>query len=243
MLLTTITIARAIILRTATRTSSIAVCTLEPNYLAAESLRRILHRDPSLRVVGFPHTDVRSLLTLPSPVFVVDNSGLPFPLHECIRRLKTLIAGPKFIVLDRDLSTREIAEFLFFGIHGYVPFSKVERSLLLAIHSVSKGSLWFSPETLQCYVQIAGTGYKVRCISEGHEAMTLRERDVLQLLRRRFSNRAIAEMLKIRESTVKFHVSHVLGKLGARSRHDVHDVSVDFRFWENLPPPLKPKRQ
>lgn len=50
------------------------------------------------------------------------------------------------------------------------------------------------------------------------EPLTEREQEVLDLLGEGQSNRAIATRLQISEHTVKFHVSSLLGKLGASSR-------------------------
>jgi DNA-binding NarL/FixJ family response regulator len=50
------------------------------------------------------------------------------------------------------------------------------------------------------------------------EALTGRERDVLEWLALGLSNRAIADRLGISEHTVKFHVASIYGKLGASSR-------------------------
>jgi DNA-binding CsgD family transcriptional regulator len=51
-----------------------------------------------------------------------------------------------------------------------------------------------------------------------HEALTHRERDVLDWLALGLSNRAIAERLGISEHTVKFHVTSIYGKLDVSSR-------------------------
>lgn len=50
------------------------------------------------------------------------------------------------------------------------------------------------------------------------EALTAREREVLELLASGLTNREIAERLAISEHTVKFHVSTIYGKLGAGTR-------------------------
>ena len=50
------------------------------------------------------------------------------------------------------------------------------------------------------------------------EALTAREREVLQLIAEGLPNKAIAASLNISEHTVKFHVNAILGKLGAQSR-------------------------
>ncbi|MCI0396548.1 MAG: response regulator transcription factor [Chloroflexi bacterium] len=50
------------------------------------------------------------------------------------------------------------------------------------------------------------------------EALTPREREVLQLLAEGLANKAIARRLEISEHTVKFHVNAIMSKLGAQSR-------------------------
>lgn len=52
------------------------------------------------------------------------------------------------------------------------------------------------------------------------DALTPRELDVLRLLARGATNRAIATALVVREGTVKYHVKNILRKLGATSRAD-----------------------
>jgi ATP/maltotriose-dependent transcriptional regulator MalT len=50
--------------------------------------------------------------------------------------------------------------------------------------------------------------------------LTAREREVLQLLAQRLSNRAIAERLHRSERTVENHVAALIGKLGVASRNE-----------------------
>jgi DNA-binding NarL/FixJ family response regulator len=58
------------------------------------------------------------------------------------------------------------------------------------------------------------------------EALTRREREVLDSLAEGHSNRAIAARLGISEHTVKFHVSTIYGKLGVASRAEAVRVGV-----------------
>jgi DNA-binding NarL/FixJ family response regulator len=52
------------------------------------------------------------------------------------------------------------------------------------------------------------------------EALTSREREVLELLAEGLPNKAIAERLGLSDQTVKFHVGSISGKLGAMNRTD-----------------------
>ena len=51
-----------------------------------------------------------------------------------------------------------------------------------------------------------------------YESLTPREEEVLALVRDGLGNKEIAGRLNISEHTVKFHISSILGKLGAGSR-------------------------
>jgi DNA-binding NarL/FixJ family response regulator len=63
--------------------------------------------------------------------------------------------------------------------------------------------------------------------------LTLRERDVFDLLRQGLTNREIARTLWIEESTVKVHVRHILAKLDVRSRTEAAMLAADIL---NQPP-------
>ena len=52
------------------------------------------------------------------------------------------------------------------------------------------------------------------------EPLTSREIQVLELLAEGLPNKAIAARLRISDQTVKFHVSSISGKLGAKNRTD-----------------------
>jgi DNA-binding NarL/FixJ family response regulator len=58
------------------------------------------------------------------------------------------------------------------------------------------------------------------------EALSPREHEVLQLMARGLKNKEIAAELIIGERTVKFHVSSILGKLGAGNRTEAVTMAL-----------------
>jgi len=68
-------------------------------------------------------------------------------------------------------------------------------------------------------------GVEVR--SRDPSLLTPREREIHELLKQGFSNRAIAKHLWITETTVKVHVRHVFQKLGVRTRTEAALKDVD----------------
>jgi HD-GYP domain-containing protein (c-di-GMP phosphodiesterase class II) len=65
---------------------------------------------------------------------------------------------------------------------------------------------------------LAAAGHRVPRRREGPAGLTAREVEVLRLVARGLSNKAIAEQLVISPKTVGNHVEHIYGKIGARSR-------------------------
>jgi DNA-binding NarL/FixJ family response regulator len=84
--------------------------------------------------------------------------------------------------------------------------------LQAAVAAVASGLVVAPPEAWPATqaVQIAA--------GELPEPLTVREREVLQLLAEGLSNKLVARRLRISEHTVKFHVSSIYAKLGAANR-------------------------
>jgi DNA-binding NarL/FixJ family response regulator len=102
------------------------------------------------------------------------------------------------------------------GAAGYLLKGVTRDELLEALRAVANGELLLSPQDLirslhHLSEQDAATVDLV-------EPLTQREEEVLRLLATGVSNRDIAAVLYIAESTVKTHVENIIGKLGVSDR-------------------------
>lgn len=114
-------------------------------------------------------------------------------------------------------SDNECLRWLFRGVCGLVTYDRHETELPQAVRQLAEGQLWFPAPVVMRWMRID----VARRTSALRLSLTRRERQVLEFLLRRFSNKEIAEILGIGERTVKFHVSNVLNKLQMNSRQEL----------------------
>lgn len=213
--------------RRRTRTESALVCVVSDNQLAAYYLLQLLAKDRTIRSCTPRDMDAQSKVRHAAVIFVLDNCGLELPLTEWLRGLRTRYSGARFIVLDKSQSDEEVLRMLWYGIHGFLAHSDVRNQLLPAIRSVSTGRMWVASELLHTCMMHAHETHS----RDGGTALTQREEQIMELVKRRFSNREIGGMLRIRESTVKFHLSHILSKMRAESRRDLFNGKEALHKW------------
>ncbi|HXE74621.1 MAG TPA: response regulator transcription factor [Candidatus Xenobia bacterium] len=208
---------------------------VEENLLAFEHLLDLLRRDRSILPLTLESLDGPALQQDKNLIFLVDNSSLAFPLSQALRGIRLRYPHAKFVILDDHRADVDVPRMLWYGIQGFLTHAEVERHLLDAIHSVAEGRMWVAAHLLGNHaIPPSDAGSKGRGIS-----LTQREEQVIELVKRRFSNREIAEMLRIKESTVKFHLSHVFSKMQARSRHDLVNGKETVRKWAAFAPPSR----
>lgn len=112
-----------------------------------------------------------------------------------------------------------IAEAMRVGAKGYLLKDTPSEELAAAIRSVAKGYSQFGPGILQKMVaNLSTTAASEPDLPPGFDALTPREKEVLQLLGEGASNKEIAQQLYLSEGTVKNHVTNVLGRLDLRDR-------------------------
>ncbi len=92
--------------------------------------------------------------------------------------------------------------------------------LAQAIRAACMGQSTLSPEAAQSLVR--STAHASAAAPE----LTPREQEVLSLMVEGLSNPQIAERLVVSRSTIKYHVSNILSKLGAMSRAEAIAVAV-----------------
>ena len=122
----------------------------------------------------------------------------------------------RIIILTTSDGDGEIQRALRAGASAYILKSMPKNELLGVIRSVHAGKRQVSPEIAARLAEHLGD-----------DDLTVRELDVLGLIRDGYRNKQIADRLAIAESTVNFHTKNLVDKLGAN--HRAHAVTIAVR--------------
>jgi DNA-binding NarL/FixJ family response regulator len=134
---------------------------------------------------------------------------------DALQALKTQLPGTAVIMLTTYDNPTYMARAVAGGAAGYL-LKGIERDdLIEALRAVSGGETLLTREDLTRALRGITPG---RGEEDLIQPLSEREIEVLRLLSTGLSNREIAPILFISESTVKTHVEHIIAKLGVSDR-------------------------
>ncbi len=181
---------------------------------AAESrsgLEALLHGDTRFTIVGTgPSMTAWGLSSLePAPdVVLMEGSG-----EEKLPSVLRFGETTPIVLLTDGLSRAGLRTALHSGVRAILGRSPSSQEIAAAIEATAAGLTALGPEQADALLP------PVRLDAEiAVEPLTEREIEVLALMAEGAANKEIAHRLAISEHTAKFHVSSILGKLGATSR-------------------------
>ena len=117
----------------------------------------------------------------------------------------------QIVVLTSFQEDELVQNALRAGAVGYLMKNVTARELVTAIRAARDGKMTLSSEAALALVRANQQAQET-------EALTEREREVLRLMVEGLNNAEIAERLVVSLSTVKYHISNILGKLGVDNR-------------------------
>src|SRR5438552_304329 len=192
----------------------IRVLIADDHSVVREGLRMFLGRDPELEVVGEAadgrEAVERSRQLCPDVVLM----DLLMPVMDGIAATSVIrdeLPETEVIALTSVLESNAVVAAVRAGAIGYLLKDIQAPELRRAIKAAAAGQVQLSSQASAYLMREVQTPEKT-------EALTEREREVLQLLVKGQSNKEIARDLQIAEDTVKTHVKHILARLGVQSR-------------------------
>jgi DNA-binding NarL/FixJ family response regulator len=142
---------------------------------------------------------------------------------EAVGAVRALVAAEptmRVVVLGVGEEETEVIAFAEAGVSGYVTRNADEAALCDALEIAARGETFCSPRVAATLLRRV-TALSAQRSEVRTSRLTIREREIVELIRDGLSNKEIAKRLSIEVATVKNHVHNILDKLDVRRRSDV----------------------
>jgi len=196
----------------------------DDHLLVAQAFRKAI--EPAYEVVGTV-ADGRALVTAAlelKPSLVVCDIAMPVMNGmEAARLIKAQLPGVMFVFVTMDQDPDLAAAAFEMGVRGYLLKHSDLEELPRCLDAVCSGRRYLTP-------LIAGGVIADLLLESGElpsvDALTPREREVLQLLAEGHSMVEIAAMLDITPRTVAFHKYRLMDRLNLKSNADLVQLAI-----------------
>lgn len=206
----------------ANRPTTLLIC--DDHKILTDALVMVVERDGSLQMIAAPvhapdeaielcrehHPDV----VLMDIVFKGHMDGI-----KATRRIKEVSPATKVVILTAHDDDRLLVDAVEAGASGFLGKEEAAGEVLSAAKAAAEGEVLIDPTTLSRLLHQVSLEREARRDAEALLGeLTVREREILQLLAEGMRNEDIARKLFISPQTVQTHVRNLLAKLEVHSK-------------------------
>jgi DNA-binding NarL/FixJ family response regulator len=206
--------------------------------LMRAGLVELLTADPELEIIGQAATGrqaIEQTRRLAPDVVLMDVRMPDLDGIAATRALARATPGVRVLILTTFEQDDYIFGALRAGASGFLLKRARPEELLGAVHTIAAGEALLSPSVTRRVIDRMAQQPTPELADQAKlDALTPREREVLERIARGLSNREIAAALSVEESTVRTHVKRILMKLELRDR--VQAVIFAYESGVNRPP-------
>ncbi len=206
---------------------TIRIIVADDHPVVRDGLTAMLGTQPDFEVVGLAATGIEvvdKVRSLKPDIVLLDLEMPEMDGVEALEHLRSQQPEVDVIVFTAFDTDERILSAVRAGAKGYLLKGTPREELFEAVRVVSEGGSLLQPMVASRLMEHLSA--ETRQSSHSQEKLTAREGEVLKLLAQGKTNREIAAALVITERTVKFHVSSILGKLGAGNRTEAVAIAA-----------------
>ncbi len=185
-------------------TGVLSVAVVDDHPIVRDGIVAVIGTQADMRVVGAAASV--SDLSQSSDVIVLDWELPHLQGSRAIAALRERFPDAGIVIFSAYAGDERVRAAVTAGARGYILKGSPAQELLEAIRAAANGRAVF------------GHGIEPPFTHGEGDNPTARESEVLELIARGFSNAQIATQLRISERTVKFHISSLFARLGAKRR-------------------------
>jgi DNA-binding NarL/FixJ family response regulator len=202
---------------------SIKVFIVDDHHLIIEGLKTIFENQDDIDLVGsavsgdaclnFFKTDTADVVLM--DINLPDTDGI----NLCEEILKQC-PSTKIIGLSTSHQRSYVSKMMANGARGYLLKNSNISEIREAIRQVNKGNIFFSKDAGEAL-------YKIPASEEGTQMLTLREKEILNLVSQGLSTPKIANKLFISELTVDTHRRNLMAKLKVKNAAALIKLAIE----------------
>jgi NarL family two-component system response regulator LiaR len=206
--------------------TKIRILLVDDHAVVRSGLTAFLTATPDLELVGEAENGEQAVARaniLKPDVILMD---LMMPVMDGVaatRLIKQQHPAIQIIALTSFQEDELVHNVLKAGAIGYLMKNVSARELSAAIRAAKQGKMTLSPEAAQALVNATQNASKANDLTE-------REHEVLKLMVEGLNNAEIAERLVVSLSTVKYHISNILMKLGVDNRVAAVSIAIQKKL-------------
>jgi two-component system response regulator NreC len=198
----------------------IRILLADDHAIIRRGLRLILQEQPDFEVVGEAGDGkeaVNLTESLTPDVVVLDISMPGMNGIEAARQISSKQPQTALIVLSMHSDEAYVLRALKAGVRGYLLKESPESDFIQAIHCVKEGKAFFSPAVSRLLAEDYVRQSQEKDIEDSFDLLTVREREILQLIAEGRSNKEVAANLNLSVYTVETHRGNIMTKLNLHS--------------------------
>jgi two-component system, NarL family, nitrate/nitrite response regulator NarL len=196
------------------------IAMVDDQSLCRRGLSELLARCYGFNVLGAVGTleELRLLIKEQPDILVMDLRMQPMDGLAMLEQIRKDGCTIPAVMLTMSDSEVDMGNAIRAGVRGYLLKDMAPEEVVDAIRRVAAGELVVAPTMTVKMIEMLRGDQPGQEPKNSLKLLTEREREILQLLSRGESNKAIALTLSISYDTVKQHVRHILNKLNLSSR-------------------------
>lgn len=215
-------------------TSKIRTLIADDHTLLRNGICALLEDEPDILIVG-EASDGREAVRLADqlkPNVVLMDIAMPLLNGlEATRQIKREHPGITVLVLTMYDNEEYFREMLEAGASGYIVKRAAATELVTALRAVYNGEAVLSPAITRLLLEDY-LNHDIRSEKDDPNALSPREREVLQLIAEGKTSREIAEILDLSVKTVQSHRTSLMQKLDLHDRGDLIKYAIQKKIIE-----------
>ena len=210
---------------------------VDDHKMIREGIKSFLEENDQIEIVGEAKNGVEALQVYESKEVDVVITDILMPVMDGIELTQKIIEGDKdakILALTMLNESQHIRQMMKSGALGYLLKNCTEEQLSDGIKTVLQGNKYYSSEVTEILMNAENPNLTPKTRLTVEIPLTTREKEVLHLICREYSNKEISDELFIGMRTVDAHKRNLLEKTGCKNVAGLVVYAIERQLFDDI---------